>query len=1387
MLNIPQAFLNGFSGNTSSVYPIVIITAGNNIIRLSQIKGFFDGDYYEDRNLRVNSIREKIDVQDKKFQTNQVCIEVSNYIINQIRFSEKFKGFSFTNATVDIYYANEACQSLDDCLFIYKGFVKSYEGDKNTVSFDVEDHSQYTLEEKTLPKYKTVDPDAEEVEDSKDIHFPFVYGHVDKSPMIFSKGSNGSIFSNIYPDAIMYDDIKIKGIASTEAPISIFKSNMYLPVPENFKDVPEDFFVNGYDYSRYNETSQYTLPEEGNRSYIQIEKKSSDFENSALLPLSIASRDQFQVDTRREVTGINADTSAGLGSDDSGDYLEYGDGSGIRYLGKNDGYEPYGENNHWSFPRPTGQIKQGYYQDFVLSGIVRKMRKSYYSGSQGQDILFGNSSHACLVYHTHVSTGTVNGVKGFDMIYLPMPEGEGQTELIQYFNEDYIADNDIVEINWKTENATLWDGHTWAELSNDPSDNLPNYPESSSWFETNDNYYTLSRDNWTQYLWGVELKNSNGDVVDVIGIDNELTGENGDNLNLRDIIKPEVYAWITQIDEQTQWSETWQGLTPDSVVNLRKLLWGRRITEQESGSAVSPEFEIAYGFKKSYPLGCCIYGLYPCLAYNTPKHANNNHTYTQPSNPPLNGGYQWQYIHYELIMDSLFSFKNPYLANQEDPIGDDNWQSILTRLEEFNYGLLNTPREQNRLVITRHNWVRSYARSEDYASRIAFYGNQPLEWELESTSGAFGYEIADHAYQASKMQSAGIKAVNGGNWVAINNNQGTKDMVKLDLTFQSLGGDDIVLGGVYTRIRGKVTVDAFKNPSNEIFGGGRPALRVECDALWKFDDEIIKVDDNHFTNGVFGMPDAVIDQDGNPEEFFTFVTGILEDDDGNLIGYTNPHDVPPITFDEDNPLYINTECDAFKYIINDDGDKEEADIDQWKQNVNSVNNISITYHIEKQHLTQDSDITSNTTLFFKTRIDNFTLDQRFIVSNASNQKYFGEVYGRVDDSDGRYTGIEDIEEQQLIKKPSDILMHIMEKELGYSNEDGFDQESIQKARNNHIGWNFDFAVSEEMGAKEFIEDFAKSTKLIPRFRHDGTFSFINMFQNYNQSDAVIQASDVTNFVYSKTDTEDIKLMVRVKYMYDYGTKKYTEATNLSNDGAVPKNVENMQEMYSINSLTDAYLEVESKYIRDSNTATLLRNYLLEWHKNQHNIIECTLPPKYMYLECGDIVEFDSLIEGMTIFGEDYTQSYFIGGGDGSDYSQEALPFFIVQDIKKSQKNVRVELLQLHKSNVYNIEDNSPNYLTGDFYVPVDETPEEDIVAEQTETIILGDVNLDGEVNIMDIVSIADIVIGDMALADISPSVVAASDVDQDGYITILDLLRITQAIINNEDLGEIEV
>ena len=822
MLNVPQAFLNGYTGNTSSVYPIVVITAGDNIIRLSQVKGIFDGEYYEDRFLKVNSINEKIDIQEKKFQVNQVRVQVSNYIINQIRFTEKFKNFSFTNAKVDIYYANKACKTLDDCLFIFKGFVKSYEGNKETVSFSIEDHSQYTLDQKSFPKYSTVDPASESVAESKDVYYPVVYGHVDKSPMIFSKASNGTVFSQIYPEAYLFG-IKIGGIARTDNPLLMFRDDMYLPVPETFRDLPdiegEGFLINGFDYTRYNGTSQYTIPEEGERNYIQLEKKSSDVIGSNyLLPLNVAARDQFQVDASREVTSINADTSADVGDTDG--YLSYGDEKEIRYIGRADGYDPYGENNHWLFPLPTGQIKLGYNQDFILGGIVRKYLEQPLNAP---DILYGNSSHACLVYYMDNSTMTANGAKGFDMLYLPMPEGEGQTELIQYFNEDYISENDIVEINWSVRNSDepLWDASYYAKYADKPS-SLEGFPN-DNFFENSYSVTDESEQGWYQYLYGVDLINSNGDIVDTIALDRDFTSM---EIDLKDIIKPNVYAWIdldAETGVTTGWSEPNENLIPDGVVNLRKLLWGRKVTRTESDYA-----NINSENSRPIQMGSSIYGLYPCLGYNVPKAS------------AVTGGVQsypigdvMHYKYYELSVDNLFSYKNPYLLNPENPIGDNNWESLLVNLQKFDYSTLDTPEEQNRLVLAKHDSEKSYVTSNDNAGIVAFYGNQTTEFETYSLTENLPFSEDHHAYQLSNIVTSGIEAVNGGNWIPINNILGKKDAVKLDLSFQSLSGDDIILGGVYSKIRGKITVDAFKSPNQDPFTGGIPALRVECDALWK--------------------------------------------------------------------------------------------------------------------------------------------------------------------------------------------------------------------------------------------------------------------------------------------------------------------------------------------------------------------------------------------------------------------------------------------------------------------------------------------------------------------------------------------------------------------------
>ena len=197
MLDIPQGFKDGLDKKVSTVYPIVVIQKGDNIIRLSQKKGMFGGEYYEDRGLKISTIKESIDVSDKAFKASQVSINLSNYIYNNERFSDKFSKFVFTNSSASIYYANSNCKSLEDCLLIFKGFIKDYSGGKDKISFKVEDRSQNTLIDKTLPKYKTYDPASETVEKSKNAFFPITYGHNEKAPLIFTRSNTINTKSEI--------------------------------------------------------------------------------------------------------------------------------------------------------------------------------------------------------------------------------------------------------------------------------------------------------------------------------------------------------------------------------------------------------------------------------------------------------------------------------------------------------------------------------------------------------------------------------------------------------------------------------------------------------------------------------------------------------------------------------------------------------------------------------------------------------------------------------------------------------------------------------------------------------------------------------------------------------------------------------------------------------------------------------------------------------------------------------------------------------------------------------------------------------------------------------------------------------------------------------------
>ena len=322
-----------------------------------------------------------------------------------------------------------------------------------------------------------------------------------------------------------------------------------------------------------------------------------------------------------------------------------------------------------------------------------------------------------------------------------------------------------------------------------------------------------------------------------------------------------------------------------------------------------------------------------------------------------------------------------------------------------------------------------------------------------------------------------------------------------------------------------------------------------------------------------------------------------------------------------------------------------------------------------------------------TDIHTVGLVQYTIFENALDDKFYADVIGREDTLDGIYTGEQGSGgEGTVIENPSDIIFHIVEKELGQI--DITNIESLTRARLISSDTKLGFSIEDSINSKQLIEEISNNTSLYPRFGTDGKLSFAYIDKEYSGADAIINNKDIIKISFSRTPIENIKTLINVKFKKDYAESSYTRSTGFCDGYDFYGNGENNTTVklyrndtiyevagydYSYLGLKrdDNILEYESDYIRDYQTAIAFRNYLYMLNCNQHNIIDVTLPLKYLNLEIGDTVKFDELYNGMKLFGEDYTQEITRNG-------QKIYPYFMITSISKSSKDVKLKCIQLHK-------------------------------------------------------------------------------------------------------------
>ena len=505
-------------------------------------------------------------------------------------------------------------------------------------------------------------------------------------------------------------------------------------------------------------------------------------------------------------------------------------------------------------------------------------------------------------------------------------------------------------------------------------------------------------------------------------------------------------------------------------------------------------------------------------------------------------------------------------------------------------------------------------------------------------------------------------------------------------------------------------------------------------------------------------------------------------------------------------------------------------IDQF-HDVNNYNGLLMVYSLDAEDDIQ---------LSLDTNIHDIALNHYIIFDRALDDDLYLSVEGRKSSlsditDDGlfyKYTGNEieyddngvALEDSEPIERPSDIAYHFLEKEINLI--DAIDNEGLSSVRTspNAINVKLAFSVNEEIEAKELIKEMFESTNIFPLFKATSKFSFSFLRTEYfdDNVDLIIKSEDIIKHSYTRTPSEKIYTMVNVKYKVDYAEDDFSRQTGyvdgydmFGNGDSINRAPHNGYSYEYLNLDRESnVLEFESKYIRDDSSAIQLRDFIYLLNCNQHTIFKLTLPIKYINLEVGDIVKFDSLIGGIKAYGENYTSLT-------TRNEQTIYPYFIVSKINKKPEDINVELTQLHKlesnfqahtgsiSRVRGIKNNSPesyaifqedvdqfeDYLLGganyytmeqkrvsdvnsDGYIQDSDLEALHLLVSDGAIDMIGDldVNADGEVDVTDIVSLVTQIVEDTELTE---EQIMQFDTNGDGIVNVIDIINVVNEILGS--------
>ena len=209
MIQIPAKFATDIKQSNTTIYPLVKI--GDEIF-ISQVKESFDGQMYEDHNLKVSNIKESIDFESRNFKISNVSITLSNYV----DLSDRLSSIDLMNLPIAIYWKTQSCTTIDDCLKVYEANVRRFDHDDKKITIKLEDKTQEKFK-KEVPIANLGETQFVYSDKYVNKYIPITYGFHDYAPAVMWKTSAESPNFDVICDDIynIYNSGKRTGIQTT--------------------------------------------------------------------------------------------------------------------------------------------------------------------------------------------------------------------------------------------------------------------------------------------------------------------------------------------------------------------------------------------------------------------------------------------------------------------------------------------------------------------------------------------------------------------------------------------------------------------------------------------------------------------------------------------------------------------------------------------------------------------------------------------------------------------------------------------------------------------------------------------------------------------------------------------------------------------------------------------------------------------------------------------------------------------------------------------------------------------------------------------------------------------------------------------------------------------